>query len=122
MRTPLQAYQHVLARFRAGKLGAMKPTGGCVYQEEGVDKNCAVGCLFTQAQLDDIKARGLNSSAGVTRLANDIGLDNIEAVTGLKLADLMEMQGMHDKAFYSKNSQAVFESWLKVKIANESNS
>lgn len=122
MRTPLQAYQHVLSRFKAGKLGAMKSTGGCVYQEEGVDKNCAVGCLFTQAQLDDIKARGLNSSAGVTRLVEVFGLKNIEHVTGLKLGALMEMQGMHDRAFYSKNSRAVFESWLKVKIANESNS
>lgn len=99
-RTPLQAYQHVLVALEEGRLGAMVG-GSCVYRsigdrDDGGNRYCSVGCLFSEAQLDDISRRGLNMGAIVEWLGNEIGVKNIETVTGLSIDALTTMQVQHD--------------------------
>lgn len=89
------AYQHVLAMYKAKKLGAFS-SGGCVYRDR--NRRCAVGCFFNDAQLDDISKQRLNSSTSVSVLADRIGKKNIERVTGLDVATLMDLQLEHDNA------------------------
>ena len=74
------------------KLGAHS-SDGCAYKHRG--HFCAVGCLFNEAQLKDIKLRGLNTN-GITTLSEEIGIKNIEAVTGFELQELSYLQSLHD--------------------------
>ena len=94
-RTRLQAYKHVLAMFKAKRLGAYSSKDrSCAYRLD--ERRCAVGCFFTEAQLDDITERRLNIKAGVSQLAAIIGQKNIEHVTGLTLKELIDLQSYHD--------------------------
>jgi hypothetical protein len=127
MRTRLQAYKQVLASFEAGKLGAVNSDDSCVYRANG--RYCGAGCLFTEAQLDDIYDRGLNGYTSIQTLSKKIGKKNIEYVTGLTLAELATLQMKHDEAFtvaYSNNiskiddvistGKANFKAWLLERI------
>ena len=56
---------------------------------------CAVGVLFSPAQLRDISKRGLQG-VSVKMLAHQIGVENIEFVTGLTLPELEFLQDAND--------------------------
>ena len=107
-RTQKQAYEHILSELDAGRLGAAN-SFGCSYVEG--KRHCAVGCLFNDAQLADIERRRLNVNFGIRELAHHhIGTENIEAVTGLELFDLILLQRKHDTDYLTvrndpKNSQ-----------------
>ena len=98
-RTRLQALKHILASLKAGKLGAVNDPewGSCAYEvvTNGVVRNCGVGCLFSPAQIRSLKVRHMNSD-DIRSVSKIIGVDNIEAVTGLELDELETLQMHHD--------------------------
>jgi hypothetical protein len=102
-RTRYQALSHILTELVAGRLGAIAaPKGeswnkGCAYEAvmKGSVKHCGVGCLFTDSQIRSIKTRGLNGSS-IDTVKDDVGTKNLETVTGLKMAELINIQGLHD--------------------------
>lgn len=93
-RTKLEAYRHVLQAYYAGILGAFS-AGACAYRRG--NRRCAVGCLFNDAQLEDLKARKLNAKATIGIVAGVIGKKNIEHVTGLSMPELLDLQNRHDR-------------------------
>ena len=108
-RTRLQGLLAIQTAYTNQKLGAMNPvTGACAYESEG--RNCVVGCLFSNAQIVYLKThRNFNASPtdpvpflndwGVQCLAKDgnIGVKNLEYVTGFGLDELTTLQLMHDR-------------------------
>lgn len=99
-RTQKQAYKHVLAEFNASRLGAMKD-GSCVYEYRAKGYppiRCGVGCLFSPAQISEIKKAKMNGR-GINRLAEEFGQENIEAATGLTMSELFDLQRRHDDAY-----------------------
>jgi putative SOS response-associated peptidase YedK len=114
----LDQYRKLKEKALKGKLGA-ESTHGCKYEAEG--RNCAVGALFTTAQLNDIEERGMNAY-GVGGLACYVGKKNLEAVTGFTLRELAEMQCMHDRApnqLQTAPESSWFVAWLDRQIAQE---
>lgn len=107
-RTRKQALSHILSELVGGRLGAMAaPKGepwntGCAYEavKDGVVTHCGVGCLFNDAQIRSIKARGLNSE-DVWGLRDNLGQDNLETVTGLCMDELDELQSLHDMEWHT---------------------
>jgi len=95
MRTKLESLKHILDRYLAGKLGARERGMGGTCRYRLGERNCAVGCLFNPAQLKDIAERNMNG-AGIRRVAQHIGENNIEAVTGMKVEELATLQQLHD--------------------------
>ena len=63
---------------------------------DGKGCHCAVGVLFTPAQLRDIARRGM-TQASVMILASAVGRKNIEFVTGMSLSELKELQEANDR-------------------------
>ena len=59
--------------------------------------HCAVGVLFSPAQLRDISRRGLFDQ-DIGTVVESIGTDNIEFVTGLKVDELKMLQACNDNA------------------------
>lgn len=96
-RTRKQALKHILSELVGGRLGAADKWEGCQYEAkvDGVVKHCGVGCLFTPAQIRSIKMRGLNGQS-IDGVEEKIGTKNLEAVTGLCMPELEEIQSMHD--------------------------
>ena len=72
---------------------------------DGKGCRCAVGVLFSPAQLRDIWHRDLGE-ADVFSLAESIGTDNIEFVTGLKVAELMMLQECSDNGWLPNQQPA----------------
>lgn len=97
MFTRKTALQHILKEYNTKRLGATTNTWWpkCVYEAPGDQRHCAVGALFSPAQLADLKTRGINSS-GITEVISVIGKNNIETVTGMKSAELVKLQSLHD--------------------------
>lgn len=103
----------------AGRLGAAG-RAGCAYRHG--KKNCAVGCFFNKAQLDDIGKRLLNIRTPVRVLALRIGKENIEHVTGLELDELAELQLRHDRdadsgLFVTRSMGSNFAAYVRSRIA-----
>jgi len=101
-RTRKQALKHILAELVGGRLGAVDgPKGswttGCAYEAVagGVVRHCGVGCLFNEAQIRSLKARGLNGRS-IDDVSDVIGKQNIVTVTGLTFDELETIQGKHD--------------------------
>jgi len=117
-RTRLSALKHILNMLDACMLGAGagRAIGGCMYRFKG--SYCAVGCLFTEAQLDDIRKVGLNNVA-VDELAKYVGEENLKYMTGMTLDELSEMQRMHDSAFDRYGDLGSFRKYLLQEIAEE---
>ena len=117
-RTKLQAYQHVLDSVTAGRVDPQRMFN-CQYRQRlpgGGQLNCGVGCLFNEAQLNDIEKRKLNHEL-VDELGNEIGLKNITEVTGLGLDELTELQLQHDNRSAASFAQFHdFRNFLKKKI------
>jgi hypothetical protein len=117
-----QALKNVLSALDAGQLGAFRD-GSCMYEDirasNGERRYCSVGVLFTDAQRRDIRFRGLNQE-DVGSLAEAIGQDNIEAVTGLTVEDLQDMQTVHDEFFdreFKSVSNRTFRDYLLARIS-----
>jgi len=79
------------------KLGAKtsQDVGWCSYRYDS-GNNCAVGCLFSDAQLKWITKRGLDHKL-IEDVARAASQKNIEMVTGLSLSDLLYIQSKHDE-------------------------
>ena len=58
-------------------------------------QTCAIGLFFTAEQRRDILARGLNGEL-VTFVAKEIGVPNIEAMTGMSIEQATAIQRMND--------------------------
>lgn len=118
-RTRKEAYKHILKELRNDGLGAMI-NNACVYEVDGAlgPIHCGIGCLFNKLQIADIKARGLNR-VDIDSVADEISITNIEAVTGLCMDELVELQGEHDNSFYDSTTfaaKSVFGHFLSNKI------
>jgi len=87
-----QALETMIWYAKADRLGA---TDGaqCVYRERGSNKRCVIGCLFDDAALDLLDARGLSGDV-VGALYTEFS--NLGELLGLTLAQAEELQGHHD--------------------------
>ena len=114
----LDQYRKLKRKALAGKLGA-RSQQGCVYAHGG--RNCAIGALFTQAQIKDIKECGLNHFS-IQCVSETIGRKNLEAVTGFTLKELTVMQHLHDASaslLITSPQTTYFVDWLNRQIAKE---
>ena len=104
-RTREESLKHIIKRAKANKIGpnvtdCNASFDNCQYQYPS-GNNCAVGSLFSKAQLKNIQERNLNSmSIGYATTA--IGLKNIQTVTGMTLKELQKLQTIHDKVLEVK--------------------
>lgn len=97
-RTREESLKHILSQAEKGKIGPNLRKGdtGCRYRY-GSGNNCAVGSLFSPAQLDHIERLEANSNCLLGLWSHiEIGIANIEAVTGLSVKDLTDIQSAHD--------------------------
>jgi len=105
MRTRKQGLTAMIKAYKAGKLGSFGSSalGGssCLYKDRAA-RTCIVGCLFNDAQVADIRKRGLNG-ARIAEVARKIGRQNIVAVTGLQVYELTALQELHDEPSQRKN-------------------
>jgi len=99
-RTGKESLEHIIKQAKKGKIGANLDKGddygSCEYVYPS-GNNCAVGSLFSQAQLKDIRKHHHNGSNIGFVAATHVGHKNIETVTGLKVSQLMHIQNIHDK-------------------------
>ncbi len=98
-RTREQALRHILSELIAGRLGA-NLHAACAYEAvtKGVVRHCGVGCLFNEAQIKSLKARGLNEEP-IDIVRDHIGKKNLETVTGLDMDELEYIQDVHDNNY-----------------------
>lgn len=90
----IDQYKKIRKMALSGKLGAFDgDSGSCMYRKG--DRRCGVGALFNDAQLDSINEFGLNPTT-IDIVAEFIGADNIELVTGFTIKELIEIQAQHD--------------------------
>lgn len=96
-----ETYEKIFKAIEAGKVMPLPsdinrkyPTTTCLYEYESGNR-CIVGALFTQQQVDFIRAIGELESS-IDSLESDIGTNNIEFVTGLCIDELVELQCAHD--------------------------
>lgn len=118
----IDQYKKIRKMALAGKLGAFDApefdldSGSCMYRNG--DQRCGVGALFNDAQLDSIEEFGLNTT-GINVVADVIGVDNIEFVTGFTIDELIEIQEQHDAvildAYYEPDFTPLIE-FLDKKI------
>jgi len=99
-RTRNESLKHIIEQTKAGKVGPKSSDQHvmfgdlCSYQYES-GNNCAVGCLFTKEQLKWIDDRLLNNT-DILDLSQRVSVENIEAVTGIPLTTLYDIQCEHD--------------------------
>lgn len=96
-RTRTESLKHIIKQAEAGKIGPIENDSQrlCLYQYES-GNNCAVGALFSKAQLKDLKAKCLGEMS-IDYVSETIGKKNIEAVTGMSLKELQDLQSTHDE-------------------------
>lgn len=99
-RTKIESLQHIINEAKKGKIGPNPekddPVHSCFYAYPS-GNHCAVGCLFSEAQLKVIDQEDENES-NVEALASTFGKKNIEAVTGMTIEELEALQKIHDGA------------------------
>lgn len=103
-RSKIESLQHIIDQAKKGKIGPNldkgDPKNSCFYQYPS-GNNCAVGSLFSEAQLKQINTgdnwHGHNEES-IAGLAKHFGEKNVETVTGMKIKDLQLLQNVHDKA------------------------
>ena len=99
-RSKIESLQHIIKQAKKGKIGPnvskRDPTMSCFYQYPS-GNNCAVGSLFSEAQLKQINT-GDHNEESIGGLAVRFGEKNIEAVTGMSLPELKLLQQVHDEA------------------------
>lgn len=74
-------------------------------------RRCAVGCLFSTRQLNDLNRRGLLSMS-ISEIAKQIGDHNLLFVTGMPDSELMELARLND----NEGRQAVLK-YVKDELA-----
>lgn len=117
----IAAYEKVLKAVDDGIISPRHNYAGatsCSYERKARGKvsRCAVGCLFTPKQIADVKRRRLNTSTGVYELAKHIGKANIEAVTGLPVARLSNLQDQHDAVGAGLITMGTFREYVEKQI------
>ena len=98
-RTREESLRHIMRQAKANKIGP-EPTDAtrfdnCLYEYES-GNNCAVGCLFSKAQIKDLKKRSLNGMS-IKYITDIVGQANIETVTGMSKKELGQLQELHDR-------------------------
>lgn len=94
-----EAGRRLIAAYKNSKLQAR---GKCHYTDKNTGKPCAIGHFFTKAQRQwileqkDIFSRSFMNNLDVGSLANEVGRDNIEAMTGMSLEMCMDIQAAFD--------------------------
>ncbi len=114
-RTREESLRHIIKRAKLKKIGPKterEAAGSTCEYRYASGNNCAVGSLFSKAQLMDIDARGENESA-ILYVADNIGRKNIEAVTGMSLKELESLQDIHDSAVQDESPQAARNALIK---------
>lgn len=100
-RTKIESLQHILDQAKKGKIGPNMKKGDrqldCNYLYPS-GNHCAVGCLFSEAQIQAIMDEDVNEAA-VALIIDTFGRKNIEAVTGMTFEELKALQKIHDEAF-----------------------
>lgn len=106
-RTKVESLQHIIIQAKKGKIGPKLEKGdkpNCNYQYPS-GNNCAVGCLFSEAQLklimEENEYQETMNEEHIASLAKTFGAKNIEAVTGMKLHELETIQKAHDSELTS---------------------
>ena len=96
-----ETYEKIFKAIEAGKVMPLPTdinskchTNTCLYEYPSGNR-CIVGALFTQQQVDFIRAIGELESS-IDSLESDIGTNNIEFVTGLCIDEIVELQCAHD--------------------------
>lgn len=108
-RTREESLRHIIRQAKLKRIGPKTEREGalgqCQYRYAS-GNNCAVGSLFSKAQLKDIQAKHANDS-GIDWLARrEIGVRNIETVTGMKIEELTILQQIHDDTLQNHSPQA----------------
>lgn len=107
-RTREESLKHMLRQAKAGKIGPSPSDTEdyfCLYRYSS-GNNCAVGSLFSHAQLTDIDRLGFNeSSVAMLATLSDIGKRNLETVTGMKVKELHIIQKIHDDTLQNHGVQ-----------------
>ena len=123
-RSKIESLQHILDQAKKGKLGPNTEKGDgrgdCSYLYPS-GNHCAVGCLFSEAQIQAIINEDVNES-DVALIVDTFGRKNIEAVTGMTFEELRDLQTLHDHAFGSylatrEDSIAMITSKVKTLLA-----
>jgi hypothetical protein len=103
-RSKIESLQHIIDQAKQGKIGPNIDKGdfpNCTYQYPS-GNHCAVGSLFSQAQLEAITAENewseSHNEESVGNLAIVFGETNIETVTGMTIEELGTIQRAHDNA------------------------
>lgn len=105
-RTREESLKHIVQQAKLKKIGPKteREACGCEYEYPS-GNNCAVGSLFSKAQLKSIDEAAQNE-VSIDYLAKDfIGRRNIETVTGMKLKELQIIQQIHDGTLQNHGPQ-----------------
>ena len=110
-RTAKESLKYLIKQAKAGKIGPTdKPCDAdwqhsCAYIYPS-GNHCAIGALFSKAQLDFIEAGGDMETSIKHLTACRIGERNVEAVTGLPVNTLQSLQTTHDRALGNRGPEA----------------
>jgi hypothetical protein len=100
-RSKIESLKHIISQAKKGKIGPNAEKGdhrGACQYTYASGNHCAVGSLFSEAQLKLIDQEDENES-DVEAVASVFGEKNIEAVTGMTVQELRALQKVHDDAF-----------------------
>ena len=112
-RSKIESLQHIIDQAKKGKVGPNlsknDPSTLCYYQYPSGNK-CAIGCLFSEAQLKQINNGDEwtdHNEEGIKGLAQYFGRKNVETVTGMEIKELEILQNTHDRELqaYWKDDQ-----------------
>jgi len=110
-----EALKKILEQSKAGLLGALHPEVGCVYRQG--QKHCAIGCLLTEQQLDEIEQDGNDGFSALElykySFARELGLTDRQ---------MSAVQNWHDHAYQALPREVTkqdFEDVLEGLISGE---
>ena len=112
-RSKIESLQHIIDQAKKGKVGPnisrKDPSTSCYYQYPS-GNNCAIGCLFSKAQLKQINNGDEwtdHNEESIKGLAQYFGRKNVETVTGMEISELEILQNTHDRELqaYSSNDK-----------------
>lgn len=112
-RSKIESLQHIIDQAKKRKIGPNvrkgDPSTSCYYQYPS-GNNCAIGSLFSEAQLKQINNGDEwtdHNEESIKGLAQYFGRKNVETVTGMEIGELEILQNTHDRELqaYSKDDQ-----------------
>jgi hypothetical protein len=111
-RSKIESLQHIIDQAKKGKIGPnikkRDPSTSCFYQYPS-GNHCAVGSLFSEAQLKQIKGDDSwesHNEENIAGVAKRFGEKNIETVTGMSIDELKVLQNTHDKVLQEFSANA----------------